>query len=271
MKKNHLLSIGELSKITGVHIKALRYYDSLGILKPSFVDPDSGYRYYSFYHKAIVDAIQLCVDVNIPLKHFNDYTNKESAWIQYQDIVAQGLNSIEAKIQAMQERLERLKTMQAEIGRAEASFHSEKPQCYVLPSRTCWLTPYNGQLGSDSTNDIIKKLILEIHENSLKLGNIHGLILLRRDNDWEQFLFVDVIISEAERGNYPKTIHIPAGHYLCKKVDESNITKAWNWISPIAAERQVKLIIETELFRGNYSFSNPILEQRCLLSVDDIL
>ena len=40
MKKKNLLSIGELSKITGVHIKALRYYDSLGILTPAYVDPD---------------------------------------------------------------------------------------------------------------------------------------------------------------------------------------------------------------------------------------
>ena len=34
MKKENLLSIGALSKQTGVHIKSLRYYDSLGILRP---------------------------------------------------------------------------------------------------------------------------------------------------------------------------------------------------------------------------------------------
>ena len=47
MKKENLLSIGALSKQTGVHIKSLRYYDSLGILRPAYVDPCSGYRYYS--------------------------------------------------------------------------------------------------------------------------------------------------------------------------------------------------------------------------------
>lgn len=71
MKKKNLLSIGELSKITGVHIKALRYYDSLGILKPAYIDPDSNYRYYSFPQKATVEAIQFCVDIGVPLKQFN--------------------------------------------------------------------------------------------------------------------------------------------------------------------------------------------------------
>lgn len=73
MDKKNLLSIGELSKITRVHIKSLRYYDSLGILTPAFVDPDSGYRYYSFEQKALVDAIQFCVELGIPLKQFHEF------------------------------------------------------------------------------------------------------------------------------------------------------------------------------------------------------
>mgnify|MGYP004571771149 CR=1 FL=1 len=36
---SNLLSIGEFSKIANVHIKSLRYYDKLGVLKPIYVDP----------------------------------------------------------------------------------------------------------------------------------------------------------------------------------------------------------------------------------------
>ena len=61
MEKKDLLSIGDFSKITGVHIKALRYYDSIGILTPVYTDPESGYRYYALHQKAVVDAIQFCV------------------------------------------------------------------------------------------------------------------------------------------------------------------------------------------------------------------
>ena len=42
-KKETLLSIGDFSKVTGVSIKALRYYDEAGILTPAFVDSNSGY------------------------------------------------------------------------------------------------------------------------------------------------------------------------------------------------------------------------------------
>jgi DNA-binding transcriptional MerR regulator len=39
--------IGLFSKINRVTVKTLRYYDDAGLLKPSFVDRDNGYRYYT--------------------------------------------------------------------------------------------------------------------------------------------------------------------------------------------------------------------------------
>ncbi len=43
---NRLLSIGEFSKATALTIKTLRHYHERGLLLPSSVDPQSGYRYY---------------------------------------------------------------------------------------------------------------------------------------------------------------------------------------------------------------------------------
>ncbi|MDR1710348.1 MAG: MerR family transcriptional regulator [Propionibacteriaceae bacterium] len=39
--------IGEFSKLGRVTVKALRYYDEIGLLKPSSVDEWTGYRYYA--------------------------------------------------------------------------------------------------------------------------------------------------------------------------------------------------------------------------------
>ena len=107
MKKENLLSIGALSKQTGVHIKSLRYYDSLGILRPAYVDPSSGYRYYSLQQIPVVDAIQLCIDLDIPLKQFTDYCMDGGSRIHYGKLVERGTILAKEKIQAIQERLTR--------------------------------------------------------------------------------------------------------------------------------------------------------------------
>ncbi|HKL41075.1 MAG TPA: MerR family transcriptional regulator [Clostridia bacterium] len=42
-----MYQIGEFSKINRVTVKALRYYEKVGLLKPAFIDESNGYRYYS--------------------------------------------------------------------------------------------------------------------------------------------------------------------------------------------------------------------------------
>lgn len=41
-----LLQIGDLARLGGVSVKALRFYDEQGLLRPEHVDPATGYRYY---------------------------------------------------------------------------------------------------------------------------------------------------------------------------------------------------------------------------------
>ena len=41
-----MFTIGEFSKATGLTIKTIRFYHEQGLLVPTCVDPESGYRYY---------------------------------------------------------------------------------------------------------------------------------------------------------------------------------------------------------------------------------
>lgn len=42
-----MLRIGDLARLGGVSVKALRFYDEQGLLRPDHVDQQTGYRYYS--------------------------------------------------------------------------------------------------------------------------------------------------------------------------------------------------------------------------------
>ena len=53
-----LYSIGEVSKIKEITIKALRYYHKIGILVPKFIDESTGYRYYSIDQFIYIDIIK---------------------------------------------------------------------------------------------------------------------------------------------------------------------------------------------------------------------
>ena len=73
MDKDNLFTIGMLSKITGVHIKSLYYYEEIGILQPVYIDEITKYRYFSQNEIILVANIQFCVELDIPLKNFHNF------------------------------------------------------------------------------------------------------------------------------------------------------------------------------------------------------
>jgi effector-binding domain-containing protein len=63
-----LLPIGRFAKATRLSVKALRHYDELGLLRPAFVDPSSGYRYYRPAQANQAEAIRILRSLELPLE-----------------------------------------------------------------------------------------------------------------------------------------------------------------------------------------------------------
>ena len=61
------MPIGRFSKSCRLTIKALRYYDEIDILKPAYVDPDSGYRYYKQHQARTAVLIGMLRSLDIPI------------------------------------------------------------------------------------------------------------------------------------------------------------------------------------------------------------
>ncbi|MFN8541371.1 MAG: helix-turn-helix domain-containing protein [Thermomicrobiales bacterium] len=64
----NLIPIGRFSQICRLTIKAPRYYDDQGLLKPALVDPQSGYRHYGLGQVAVADRIRALREIDMPLE-----------------------------------------------------------------------------------------------------------------------------------------------------------------------------------------------------------
>ena len=52
-----MLRIGDFSKLSRISIRMLRYYEKHNLLKPRYVDEESGYRFYA--HEQIFEAAKI--------------------------------------------------------------------------------------------------------------------------------------------------------------------------------------------------------------------
>ena len=66
-KEEKLLRIGELAKLSGISVKALHVYEKKNIIKPVYVDENTGYRYYSPDQFRLVESLLELQDMGFSL------------------------------------------------------------------------------------------------------------------------------------------------------------------------------------------------------------
>lgn len=269
MDKSGLLTIREFSELTKVNPKSLRYYDSLGILKPAYIDPDNGYRYYSVFQREMVYAINMCIEAGIPLKRLVEEEYVSDARINFQRLMAQCVQVFEERIRRYQDIIDMENGTLGAVRRADLIARSPVPVSFAMDEMRCLAQPYEGLQHTSAWQQQVKELISRINRREMGQVLHTGLLLKRENGAWKQYLFVSVRGDDRSLEQYPELIRIPAGVYLRKKVERSGMDQVWDWTAPYTPPENIELVVETELLLGDYHIDRPPLEQRCLIRQAD--
>ena len=73
MENNELFQIGEVSRLFHISVSILRYYDKIGLVKPEYTDPDTGYRYYSTRQFECLNTIRYLRALDMPLEKISTF------------------------------------------------------------------------------------------------------------------------------------------------------------------------------------------------------
>ncbi|MEF9951174.1 MAG: MerR family transcriptional regulator [Clostridium sp.] len=95
-------SIGEISKLCNIPIKTLRYYDEINLLKPSYKNPKTGYRYYSVEQFIHIDLIKFCRSIGMPLKDIITLSSNGSSVEYILETLQNQARELDKKIQSLQ-------------------------------------------------------------------------------------------------------------------------------------------------------------------------
>lgn len=102
-----LFQIGDVAKMLHISVGSLRHYEQAGLLKPEYIDENSGYRYYSTRQFEVLNTIRYLRLLDMPLNQIADFLqNKdidviEDKLLKQKEIIArkqQELAIIERKI-----------------------------------------------------------------------------------------------------------------------------------------------------------------------------
>ena len=211
-----LYSIGEVSKLNNISIKALRHYDKIGLLEPAHIDQNSGYRYYTHAQFIIIDKIKKFKYWDIPLSElkeliYSDDTTTLESFFEKQKVF---LDS-EAK------RIEESKKMLDKLREHFLYFNIVKMNTNVyvrhIHERHYILSPTPENADVEETDIAFRKLLASPDYCNITIINPYGYLL-----DSESFLKEKinyhhsfVSIDKPPKTNAPHHFVAPNGIYVC--------------------------------------------------------
>ena len=109
-----MYSIGRFSKICNVPIKTLRYYDDIGLLKPSYIDSETNYRYYDYDKIDTIKLILLLKSLHVPLADIKQIIESADS-VQWNSIIEQKISELEKQKEQINKDIEDMKQLKIKM------------------------------------------------------------------------------------------------------------------------------------------------------------
>ena len=106
-----MFKIGDFSKLSQVSIKTLRYYDEIGLLRPSEIDRFTGYRYYTASQLSRLNRILLLKDLGLSLDQIGRLLESDLPPAQLRGMLKLRQSEIERSIEEEEARLARVEAL----------------------------------------------------------------------------------------------------------------------------------------------------------------
>ena len=259
-KKNNLLSIGEMCKLTGVGIKTLRYYEEINLYHPAYTDPDSGYRYYSIDQVHLLEMIVFCTELNIPLKEIAKWIDKDNG-IDLNIFMTQGKEIAGKKLIALEKGLKLISEIERKLKLAD---RYQIGQIYYreITEKTFYIKQFEQPIQSIDPSDIGRVFIDMPFAEHRDVTTIEYGILCEHTLLGNAYYF---FIEAPSHMNGENIKIIPAGNYICIRSEETQIEQASEIFNEYLMDSSSFLAIEIEdISTGKSSRNKQMCELRII-------
>jgi len=205
MKK--FFKIGEISKLYGIGVDSIRYYEDIGIIKPE--RSEAGYRQYSIHDIWRLNVIRDLRSIGFTMEQIREYLDHHT--------LSSSLSMLEDEKEAISKQMRRLQKLQQNVEQRLNTIHSalslplDEIRMTNISPRHCHRIP-EGYKNEEEMDFLIKRLINLNQERlyivgSNQIGTIISLptLLKKKTLSYQSVFIIDEEGSDT----------IDGGNYLC--------------------------------------------------------
>lgn len=264
---DNLFSIGEIAEIKGITIPALRFYDRIGLIKPSYKDPSTKYRYYSIDQFIQFDIIKAARSMGISPKDIKVILNKKDTAVLLTFMNFQK-ESAAKKIDDLQDTILMINAVQDNIHKLTSGTSNQEIYTKDIPQRLIMTKT----LEDNKTNE--KDVLIE-YSNLYKLIDKNKLI-----NTYETgFSFtadqkleyrpsqIFNTVAIASNSNSSDLSTIQSGRFLCISYNKNTAQNQTSKFNAYLKENNLSpsLILQIDLLNNVFDYENQYFELQALI------
>jgi DNA-binding transcriptional MerR regulator len=265
--RNSLLSIGEAAKLKNVSIKALRYYEKLGIFNPAYIDPQSGYRYYSPAQLFDLDVILTCGELGIPLKHILDYQTDQGT-IDLRQLLIEGSELAEQKMKRAHQSLLQINSYLEEMEQQDSFRHCANTYTRTMPSHYFCAKPWDINRAFEIKKYL--KTMSDLYQLADELGTtplyFQGLLIDTTSTEkapaCQAYVAVDLYPSKSDTNpqtNEADIKYLPEDTYTGFRIESNDLTECITAALTYAKEHP-GFFVMTEIWDAELAANTFIIE-----------
>ena len=264
--------IGQAAAIKGISIKALRFYDSIDLLKPAVVDKQTGYRYYSSEQLFKIEMIKYFRRLNVPIAEIK-YLFDNSSLDSWGDFFTSLRQRTERHIEELRADVNKLNLFMGHINSIESI--KDKQGLYLSDSEGFFVYTLHCEAGPSTPEGVEKfqELYSLFEKNNYVTTYKSGSLLSysRRPRAFRRtYIFID--IDKQDAGGKKNIWFIPSGVYLCVNHHIHDFQEAANLMLAYIHKSGIQpaVILEQEAFLDFMGYTNPLSSIKVLLDGKDL-
>ena len=259
MVNKRYFSIGEVSKLKDVTIKALRYYHDIGLLTPAYINPENGYRYYTINQFFYLDIIKICRQGNVSISEIKDlFTNSDTNYLKF--YLEQKNEEIQMEIKKLIQVSKQIEILKKAIHTSEDDLMNKGFNMQTFEERYLFSSPTQGGVldemqSFDKLDEELERFIMNTFQ--------YGLIYSRHNDIWaisDAFRIITADDSIMLKDN-PSVSKLPKGDYLtvnCTRdteIETFQLIKEYLVKKSLSCDKIYLFYLVTDVFNQNNHFS----------------
>ncbi|MGL5150392.1 MAG: MerR family transcriptional regulator [Clostridium sp.] len=238
------LTIGQMSKLTNVSVQALRHYEGLGLMAPSYINSETGYRYYSMKDFVTIGLIKQCKALGLSLNEIKEVIYNYTSLESISSILVNQKELLNNKISQLQHIEKQITLLESKI---RTSLEKGLNEVFIKynEERKCLEFDYTDRNTMKFELDLRKSLVVAEKEYKNANTEIVFTVSYEELKKTNVATYKNVMLNLGQDVKYEneKIITIPEGNYLTMYFDDAhrNSLKYYKIVMDYISEHNIKV------------------------------